>query len=115
MIHHYISRFFHFSSSQTIKEVDLQSLSSLEYLDLSRNLIGEIMPGTFLGMASLKGLDFSVNAVRKVCEDLNSNFHCFACGKLECISFCSAQRNSLILIFCRQRERMHFETFSRFG
>ncbi len=51
---------------QTIKEVDLQMLSGLEYLDLSRNLIGELMPGAFIGMASLKGLDFSVNAVRKV-------------------------------------------------
>lgn len=44
----------------------MQFLSSLEYLDLSRNLIGEIMPGTFLGMDRLKGLDFSVNVVRKV-------------------------------------------------
>ena len=51
---------------QSIKDVDLQALSSLEYLDLSRNLIREIMPGTFLGMANLKGLDFSVNVVRKV-------------------------------------------------
>ena len=41
-------------------------LGGLEYLDLSRNLIKEIQPGTFLGMASLKGLDFSVNVVRKV-------------------------------------------------
>lgn len=47
-------------------DVDLESLGSLEYLDLSRNLIQEIMPGTFLGMANLKGLDFSVNVVRKV-------------------------------------------------
>ena len=44
----------------------MQALSSLEYLDLSRNLIGEIMPGTFIGMAKLKGLDFSINDVRKV-------------------------------------------------
>ena len=42
------------------------TLSSLEYIDLSRNQIGEIMPGTFLGMNNLKGLDFSVNNVRKV-------------------------------------------------
>ena len=51
-------------------EVDLAPLASLEYLDLSRNLIAEIMPGTFMGMAQLKGLDFSVNVVRKVsnCE-----------------------------------------------
>ncbi len=42
------------------------TLSSLEYIDLSRNQIGEIMPGTFLGMGNLKGLDFSVNNVRKV-------------------------------------------------
>ena len=47
-------------------EVDLAPLASLEYLDLSRNLIAEIMPGTFMGMAQLKGLDFSVNVVRKV-------------------------------------------------
>ena len=34
---------------QTIKDVDLQALGSLEYINLSRNLIREIMPGTFLG------------------------------------------------------------------
>ena len=51
---------------QTIKDVDLQALDSLEYINLSRNLIREIMPGTFLGMGNLKGLDFSVNVVRKV-------------------------------------------------
>ena len=49
-------------------DVDLESLGSLEYLDLSRNLIQEIQPGTFLGMSNLKGLDFSVNVVRKVCD-----------------------------------------------
>ena len=47
-------------------EVDLAPLASLEYLDLSRNLIQEILPGTFMGMSNLKGLDFSVNVVRKV-------------------------------------------------
>ena len=53
-------------------EVDLAPLASLEYLDLSRNLIAEIMPGTFMGMTQLKGLDFSVNVVRKVkCADKN--------------------------------------------
>ena len=56
----------HLSSFQTIKEVDLLTLSSLEYIDLSRNHIGEVMPGTFLGMNNLKGLDFSVNTVLKV-------------------------------------------------
>ena len=56
-------RFFLF---QSIKDADLQALASLEYLDLSRNLIREMMPGTFLGMGNLKGLDFSVNVVRKV-------------------------------------------------
>ena len=54
-------------------EVDLAPLASLEYLDLSRNLIAEIMPGTFMGMAQLKGLDFSVNVVRKVCRTHHSN------------------------------------------
>ena len=46
--------------------MDLLSLSSLEYIDLSRNHIGEVMPGTFLGMNNLKGLDLSVNTVLKV-------------------------------------------------
>ena len=46
--------------------MDLLTLSSLEYIDLSRNHIGEVMPGTFLGMNNLKGLDFSVNTVLKV-------------------------------------------------
>ena len=55
---------------QTIKDVDLQALESLEYINLSRNLIREIMPGTFLGMPNLKGLDFSVNAVIKVSKIL---------------------------------------------
>ena len=44
----------------------MQVLSSLEYLDLSRNRIGEVNPGTFLGMASLKGMDLSINNIRKV-------------------------------------------------
>ena len=63
---------------QTIKDVDLQALESLEYINLSRNLIREIMPGTFLGMPNLLGLDFSVNAVIKV------NMRCNYC--LESIS-----------------------------
>ncbi len=46
--------------------MDLQALSSLEYLDLSRNLITDILPGLFLSMASLKGLDLSINNIRKV-------------------------------------------------
>ena len=54
-------------------EVDLAPLASLEYLDLSRNLIAEIMPGTFMGMAQLKGLDFSVSVVRKVMFYSNIN------------------------------------------
>ena len=56
-------------SFQTIKEVDMMTLSSLEYIDLSRNHIGEVMPGTFLGMSNLKGLDFSVNTDLKVCTE----------------------------------------------
>jgi Leucine-rich repeat (LRR) protein len=55
-----------------VADVDLQNLGSLEYLDLSRNLIKEILPGTFLGMQSLKGLDFSVNVVRKVSGKLHT-------------------------------------------
>ena len=51
---------------QNLVDTNLQDLYSLEYLDLSRNLIREIMPGTFMGMVNLKGLDFSVNIVRRV-------------------------------------------------
>ncbi len=62
---------------QSVADVDLQNLGSLEYLDLSRNLIKEILPGTFLGMQSLKGLDFSVNVVRKVDFLIFDNFNAF--------------------------------------
>lgn len=55
-----------FLSFQSIKDVDLSKLESLDFLDLSRNLIVELSPGTFAGMSNLKGLDFSVNVVRKV-------------------------------------------------
>jgi hypothetical protein len=72
--------------SQSVADVDLQNLGSLEYLDLSRNLIKEILPGTFLGMQSLKGLDFSVNVVRKVNFKLIDNFNAFillqCCGSM---------------------------------
>ena len=62
--------------------MDLQALGSLEYINLSRNLIREIMPGTFLGMANLKGLDFSVNVVRKVRHIFLSHYFEFpACCK----------------------------------
>ena len=62
-----INKLIKFSFFQSILDADLQALGDLEYLDLSRNLIKEIIPGTFTFMPSLKGLDFSVNVVRKVC------------------------------------------------
>jgi hypothetical protein len=68
---------------QSVADVDLQNLGSLEYLDLSRNLIKEILPGTFLGMQSLKGLDFSVNVVRKV--DFLNKFNAFICYSQEAV------------------------------
>lgn len=65
-------------------EVDLAPLASLEYLDLSRNLIQEILPGTFMGMSNLKGLDFSVNVVRKVkFPNLYSLTICLMSGQLK--------------------------------
>ena len=65
-------------------EVDLAPLASLEYLDLSRNLIQEILPGTFMGMSNLKGLDFSVNVVRKVkFPNLYSSTICLMSGQLK--------------------------------
>ena len=59
---------------QSIKEVELSKLGSLDFLDLSRNLIVELSPGTFAGMTNLKGLDFSVNVVRKVIKTLATFF-----------------------------------------
>ena len=60
---------------QSIKEVELSKLGSLDFLDLSRNLIVELSPGTFAGMTNLKGLDFSVNVVRKVIKTLATLFY----------------------------------------
>ena len=58
------------NKSQSMGDVDLESLGSLDFIVPSRNLIQEIQPGTFLGMSNLKGLDFSVNVVRKVCDSI---------------------------------------------
>jgi Leucine-rich repeat (LRR) protein len=44
----------------------LASQPELELLDLSRNNIANIAPGTFLGLGQLRELDLSVNALRTV-------------------------------------------------
>ena len=74
---------------QTIKDVDLQALESLEYINLSRNLIREIMPGTFLGMPNLLGLDFSVNAVIKVNMRCNYCLESISSFTFDWISLCN--------------------------
>lgn len=44
----------------------MASQPELELLDLSRNNIANIAPGTFLGLGQLRELDLSVNALRTV-------------------------------------------------
>lgn len=41
-------------------------LTSLQALDLSRNNIANLAPGTFLGLRQLRFLDIGVNALRTV-------------------------------------------------
>ena len=78
----------------------MQVLSSLEYLDLSRNRIGEVNPGTFLGMASLKGMDLSINNIRKVktFAALFPTYKKAFCGQLQFFSM-----NTLIVPFKLRR------------
>jgi Leucine-rich repeat (LRR) protein len=52
--------------SQSLENANLASQPELQHLDLSRNNIANIAPGTFLGLAHLRELDLSVNALRTV-------------------------------------------------
>lgn len=45
---------------------DLLALSTLYQLNLSRNNLANISPGTFLGLKQLRRLDISVNSLRTV-------------------------------------------------
>jgi hypothetical protein len=54
------------SPSQNLENANLASQPELEVLDLSRNSIANIGPGTFLGLGQLHKLDLSVNALRTV-------------------------------------------------
>jgi Leucine-rich repeat (LRR) protein len=54
------------SLSQNLENANLASQPELEHLDLSRNNIGNIASGTFLGLGQLRQLDLSVNALRTV-------------------------------------------------
>lgn len=45
----------------------LNSLTSLEVLDLSRNNLVKLSPGTFVGLTDLRYLDVGVNSLRTVC------------------------------------------------
>lgn len=49
---------------------DLTSLTNLYHLDLSRNNIANIVPGTFLGLKQLRKLDISVNSLRTVSNNI---------------------------------------------
>lgn len=51
---------------QHLDNNQLGSLTSLQALDLSRNNIANLAPGTFLGLRQLRYLDIGVNALRTV-------------------------------------------------
>lgn len=51
---------------QNVNNNDLEALVHLYQLDLSRNNIANIAPGTFLGLKQLRLLDISVNSLRTV-------------------------------------------------
>lgn len=57
---------FFFLLSQSLENANLASQPDLERLDVSRNNIANIAPGTFLGLSHLRELDLSVNALRTV-------------------------------------------------
>lgn len=46
----------------------MASLKSLYHLDLSRNNLANIVPGTFLGLKQLRKLDIGVNSLRTVSQ-----------------------------------------------
>lgn len=48
----------------------LNSLSSLQVLDLSRNNLVKLSPGTFVGLTELSYLDIGVNSLRTVSTTL---------------------------------------------
>lgn len=56
----------YFFLSQSLENANLASQPDLERLDVSRNNIANIAPGTFLGLSHLRELDLSVNALRTV-------------------------------------------------
>jgi Leucine-rich repeat (LRR) protein len=59
------------SFSQSLENANLASHPDLERLDLSRNNIAKIAPGTFLGLSHLHELDLSINALRTVSSMLS--------------------------------------------
>lgn len=52
----------------------LNSLSSLQVLDLSRNNLVKLSPGTFVGLTELSYLDIGVNSLRTVSTTLFLNY-----------------------------------------
>lgn len=48
----------------------LNALSSLQVLDLSRNNLVKLSPGTFVGLTELSYLDIGVNSLRTVSTTL---------------------------------------------
>lgn len=62
---------------KTLENNDLASLVNLYHLDLSRNNIANIVPGTFLGLKQLRKLDISVNSLRTVSYKSLSLIHAF--------------------------------------
>lgn len=61
---------------QNVDNTDFEGLINLSQLDLSRNNIANIAPGTFLGLKQLKVLDISVNSLRTVLIHLHLFGNC---------------------------------------
>lgn len=75
----------------------LNSLTSLEVLDLSRNNLVKLSPGTFVGLTDLRYLDVGVNSLRTVCIfRLN---YCFFLNILVFICFI-IRFDKLIIYYC---------------
>ena len=55
---------------QTLNNGDVSAHANLEVLDLSRNALASLAPGTFVGLRKLRRLFLNVNSLRTVSVSL---------------------------------------------